>query len=115
MTTNKKRTWHSSNTKLAEYLGGAGLEFLPTEVPTLRDVLRKGVLIQEEKMLTDGGDRKNYPVKEMIDELVTAIYAQWTKSNVKFKPPVVSNRKALISRLENAWEKVSAIVLKKET
>ena len=66
-------------------------------------------------MLTDRGDRKNYPVKEIIDKLVTEIYAQWTKSNVKFKPTVVSNRKALISRLENAWEKASAIALKKET
>ena len=51
----------------------------------------KGLLIQEEKMLQEGGGRKNYSVRDMIEELVTANYAQWAKSNVKFKPPVVAD------------------------
>ena len=112
--TNKKRTRHSSSTKLAEYLG-AGVELLPTEVPTLRDVLRKGLLIQEEKMLLEGGGRKNYPVKDMIVELTTVVYSQWEKSNFKFKPPVLSDKKVVVKRLQYAWEKVNAIALKKET
>ena len=63
--TNKKRTRHSSSTKLSEYLG-PGAELLPTEVPTPRDILRKGILIQEEKMLSEGGERKNFPINQMI-------------------------------------------------
>ena len=51
----------------------------------------------------------------MIEELVTAIYAQWAKSNVKFKPPVVADRKPLVNKLIKAWEKVTEIALKKET
>ena len=113
--TTKKRTRHSSGTALAEYLGGAGCDFLPTEVPTLRDVLRKGLLIQETKMLEDGGDRKNYPVKPMIEELVKSIYLQWYKANAKFIPPVVRSAPTLVKRLLEAWEKVTAIALKKET
>ena len=111
----KKRTRHSSSTVLAEYLGGPGCDFLPTEVPTLRDVLRKGLLIREAKMLEDGGDRKNYPVRPMIEELVSNIHDQWKKSNVKFTPPVVTNSKSLVNRLLNVWEKVTAIAQKKET
>ena len=111
----KKRTRHSSSTLLAEFLGGPGCDFLPSEVPTLRDVLRKGLLIREGKMLEDGGDRKNYPVRPMIEELVSSIHDQWQKSNVKFAPPVVTNYKTLVNRLLNVWEKVTAIAQKKET
>ena len=110
----KKRTRHSSSTRLAEYLG-PGTELLSTEVPTLRDILRKGLLIQEEKMLSQGGDRKNYPVRQMIEELATVLYSQWEKSNYKFTTPVVSDRKNVVRRLMSAWEKINSIALKKET
>ena len=66
-------------------------------------------------MLVEGGGRKNYSVREMIEELVTAIYAQRAKSNVKFKPLVVAERKPLVNKLIKAWEKVTDIALKKET
>ena len=111
----KARTRHSSSTRLSDYLGGTGKEFLPSEVPTLRDVLQKGLLIQECKMLEGGGGRKNYPVREMIEELVTAVYLQWEKSSSMFKPPVVSDKKALVQRVKRLWEKATAIALKKET
>ena len=58
-----KRSRYGSNTKLADYHGGASLDFLHTELPTLRNVLRKGLLIQEEK--TEGGEIKNYSVREI--------------------------------------------------
>ena len=111
---NKKRTRHSSSTKLSEYLG-PGAELLPTEVPTLRDILRKGILIQEEKMLSEGGERKNFPINQMIEELTTSLYSQWEKSNFKFKPPVVSEIINVVRRLTKAWEKFTAISQRKET
>ena len=40
------RTGLSSDEKLIE-LVGTGKEFLPSEVPTLRDVIRKGIQIQQ--------------------------------------------------------------------
>ena len=108
------RTRHKSSTKMTEYLGPA-TDLLLTEVPTLRDILRKGLLIQEEKMIAEGGGRKNFPVKQMIDELTTALYAQWEKSNFKFKPPVLNERYNVLRRLNTAWEKLNAIALRKET
>ena len=65
-------------------------------------------------MLEEGGGRKNYCVRDMIEELVTAIYAQWAKSNVKFKLPVVADRKPLVNKLIKAWEKVTEIAHKQE-
>ena len=108
------RTRHNSSTKLTDYLGPA-TDLLLTEVPTLRDILRKGLLIQEEKMIVEGGGRKNFPVKQMIDELTTTLYAQWEKSNFKFKPPVLNERYNVLRRLNTAWEKLNAIALRKET
>ena len=80
------RTRQSSGTKPSDYLGGPGIDFTPSEVPTLRDVLFKGILIQENKMLMEGGERKSFPVKDMIRELASSIYCQWYKSNAKFSP-----------------------------
>ena len=45
-----KQTRHSSTTDLIKYLG-VGRDWLETEVPTLRDVLRKGLHIQENLLL----------------------------------------------------------------
>ena len=43
------KTRHQSGTAFKEYIGGAK-DFLVTEAPTLRDVIQKGLLIQEERM-----------------------------------------------------------------
>ena len=54
------KTRLASSTKLANYLG-AGKDFDPSEVPTLRDVLRKGILLQET-------NKKNFPVNVMLKD-----------------------------------------------
>ena len=51
----------------------------------------------------------------MIEELVKSIYLQWYKANAKFIPPVVRSAPTLVKRLLEAWEKVTAIALKKGT
>ena len=52
----KRKTRHSSGSKVSEYLGG-GKELLPSEVQTLRSALQKAHLIQEGFMFQDEGDR----------------------------------------------------------
>ena len=51
-----KQTRHNSTTNLTKY-PGVGKDWLETEVPTLRDVLRKGLHIQENLLLSDTLDR----------------------------------------------------------
>ena len=52
----------SSNTKLVE-LVGPGKEFLPSEVPTLRALIQKGILMQEDN-LHNNIIRSKYPIKD---------------------------------------------------
>ena len=51
-----KQTRQSSTTSLTKHLG-VGKDWLETEVPTLRDVLRKGLHIQENLLLFGEFDR----------------------------------------------------------
>ena len=51
-----------SNTKLVE-LVGPGKEFLPSEVPTLRALIQKGILMQENN-LHNNIIRSKYPIKD---------------------------------------------------
>ena len=55
----KARTRHSSgNKKLKEYIG-KGKEFDVSEVPTLRAVIHRGLLIKENLMLGQADCKKN--------------------------------------------------------
>ena len=57
--TRKKSGSHLSN------LVGAGKEFLPSELPTSRDVLRYGVLIRE----LSEENRRNFPINLLVNEI----------------------------------------------
>ena len=104
----KRKTRHTSGTKRSEYLGG-GKELLPSEVPSLRAALQKGLLVQEEFMFKDGGDRQNLTIRDTMQEVVGAIMKQWHKANVKFVPPVTINEKTLENKLIESWDKIGMI------
>ena len=104
----KRKTRHTSGSKMSEYLGG-GKELLPSEVPTLRSALQKALLVQEEFMFLEEGDRPNLSIREIMGEVVTAVISQWLKANVKFVPPVTIEPKSLENRLVEAWDKVSLV------
>ena len=82
-------TWHShqqpptrssSNSKLIN-LVGTGIDFIPSEVSTLRAVIFKGILIQQISI-------PNCTIKSIVKEIIQLILTQWQKSNNDFKPPV---------------------------
>ena len=104
----KRKTRHSSGSKVSDYLGG-GKELLPSEVPTLRSALQKALLLQEEFMFQADGDRPNFSIREIMGEVVSAVFSQWHKANAKFVPPVTVEPKSLENRLVEAWEKVSLV------
>ena len=62
------KTRHASGSKLREYLG-TGRDFLNSELPTLRDVLRLGIKYQEDKVCTEEKERNLYTVKEPIRDM----------------------------------------------
>ena len=63
-----------SNTKLVEFVG-TGKDFIPSEAPTLRAVIRKGVQIQENN-LHNNIARSNYTTESLAWDLVSLIIAQ---------------------------------------
>ena len=90
-------------------LVGPGKELIPSEVPTLRAALQKGILIKERKLIEEGSDLKDVHVKDCCRELAPAILAQWQKANRKFSPPVVVTEDALAKRLESLWNRANEI------
>ena len=103
-----RKTRHTSGCHMSAYLG-KGMELLHTEVPTLRSALQKALLVQEEFIIREEGDRRNLMVGEMMDQVVPCVMAQWHKANVKFAPPVIITEGSLKKRLIEAWSKVQVI------
>ena len=102
--TSPSRTRFGITSKLTKLIG-TGREFLPSEVPTLRSVIRKGIFIQEEN-LHDNVTRNNYSIKEMALDLASEVCALWKKSNAQFEIPVIFTKKSVARKIVDKWEKV---------
>ena len=61
----------STNTKLIA-LVGPGKEFVPSDVPTLRAVIQKGILLQQDSLQS----RNTYLIKEIAKDLAQLILEQ---------------------------------------
>ena len=112
------KTRHTSGSKLEQYLG-KGTALLPDELPTLRSVLRQGLLYKEERVLQEGkavaSRSYTYSVSEMISDMVKSIKVQWSRANIDFKEPVILPDAALRKKLMLAWETAQNIALKRIT
>ena len=102
------KTRLSSGSQLRDYLG-SGRHLLPSEVPTLRACLRQAIFFQEEKVISSEVNRRNYQVKDMMNDVREKIYIQWQKSNAQFEDPVVIKKRSVVKRLIEACYKFSNI------
>ena len=107
------KTRHTSVSKLRDFLGGPA-KFLESEVPTLRDVMRKGLLLQEKELIEKSVNRRNLTVRELSEKLAEEVMVKWSDSNPQFVPPVVIKISSLVERISTAWSKLSSISLGKE-
>ena len=99
----KAKTRHESNSALVEYLG-VGKELVPSEVPTLRAALQLALHLQDERWRIEDINKRNYPVKELMRDVIISVFAQWERANVLFKPPILCASRYMERRLENEWE-----------
>ena len=90
-------------------LVGRGKEFALSEVPTVRAVIQRGLLIKERLSIEEKRYDKDISVSEIVRELVPLILLQWHKSNAKFTPPVIVQEKSLVTKVERIWERVSNV------
>ena len=103
------RTRYNSESKLASFLG-SGRDLLPSELPTLRAVLRAGIKLNEDKAET----KQKYPIQELALDVAKLVEAQWLKANNELIPPKVSTLKSIQRRIQTAWRRAQDIVWKKE-
>ena len=96
-------TRHSSGTKLSD-LVGPGKHFLTSEVPTLRAVVQRGILLQQERLIVEDVQRKHYPLAELAKDLAPLVILQWHKSNANFQPPVIFTEKYIVKKIQRKWE-----------
>ena len=93
-----RRTRSKGITAVSQYLGGPA-ELLPSEVPTLRDVLRLVLFLQRFK----NSDFPKKSVTELAREAANHVLLAWRKSSSSFTPPVVICKKAIASRIQRAF------------
>ena len=96
------RTGLSSSDEKLINLVGTGKEFLPSEVPTLRDIIRKGIEIQQ-GVIYKGISRNNFSVTNLAKELTELVINQWHKSNASFQPPVTIDTRTIALLIEKKW------------
>lgn len=102
------RTGLSSSDEKLIGIVGRGKEFLPSEVPTLRDVIRKGILLQQ-GMAYQGISRNNYSITSLSRELTELVINQWQKSNASFQPPVTKDARTIARSIESNWNTLREI------
>jgi hypothetical protein len=110
------KTRQSTSMNLVDYLG-PGRALLTSELPTLRSILRQGILFREERMLQEDvcvkGKAASYTLIEQLDDMTEAVENQWKRANNDFQPPVVITSKRLREKLSEAWEMATTIARKK--
>ena len=90
-------------------LVGPGKEINPTEVPTARTALQRGILIREKLLLEESLAKNQIRPYDVCKELAPIILAQWQKSNPKFCHPVVIKPESLVRKLERLWSRISIV------
>jgi hypothetical protein len=109
--TSSRKTRNETSTLMSEYLG-KGKEMLQTELPTLRDCLRYGILLKE----TDPAfSNKFTPTSVLAKAILIEIKQRWQRANFKFQPPVIVQDKVVLDKLTAMWDKAYKISCKKVT
>lgn len=102
----KKRTRQSSFTHLSNLIG-SGRELLPSELPTLRDILRYGLLLREQS----DEDIRNYSAASVAKDIYPEVLEKWERANSLFVTPVLNSRITILNKIQSSWEQAKNISL----
>ena len=95
----KKRSTRSTGvTNLSQYLG-APAELIPSEVPTVRDVLRYLIYLQSYDNRNSGAS-----ISELAGRAAEQVQNAWEISNSAFSTPVVIAKTSIEARIVTAYE-----------
>ena len=93
------KTRKKSSSHLSMYLG-VGQELPLNQLPTLRDLLRYGIYLREVSHV----DKLFYPIDTLVEDMMLALMAQWTKANAQLKHPILVHPDTIRKRLKTSWE-----------
>ena len=93
------KTRNKTASHMSVYLG-AGKELPPSQLPTLRDLLRYGLYLKE----VSNKDRRNYTTDNLITDIMPALLAQWGKANAQLVHPVLIAERTIHLKLKACWE-----------
>ena len=102
----KKRTRLGTFTHMSNLIG-TGRDLLPSELPTLRDVLRYGLLLREQS----GEDVRNYPADCLAKDIYPKVLEKWERANNSFVAPVIISRVTILNKIQESWEQAKNISL----
>ena len=94
MSKGRRSTRSQKVTNLSKFLGGP-MEMIPSEVPTLRDVLRYVIFLQR--------FQSGKLIFDLVNNAADRVIEAWTRSNIMFSPPVVITKKAIMGRIQRAY------------
>ena len=98
MSSVRYKTRHQVSCNLSNFIG-CGRELIPSELPTLRDILRLGLLMRDSSC----EDRRNYPIDELASDIYPILINQWSKANPAFVSPILNDKKRICVRIKDAW------------
>ena len=102
----KAKTRHSSIASISssEFIG-PGKDFIPSELLTNRAVIRKGMLLKEQKSITCNQRQNKYSNRDLASDLIPLVLVRWRKPNIKFQQQLISNKNSLgKSRKRCMWK-----------
>ena len=108
------KTRQKSGSGFKDFMGGAK-EFLPGEAPTLRDVIQKGLFLQEEQIVLHNIDYRHINMKKLFSSVAKDVLLIWSQGNPEFCPPVVTSERSLAERIEKSWNTLLSICHGRET
>lgn len=102
----KKRTRQGTLTHMSNLIG-TGQEMLPSELPTLRCLLRYGLLLREQSC----EDVRNYPLSNMAMDIYPELLKRWGRANCCFVYPIITCRPAILKKICLSLEQAKDISL----
>lgn len=102
----KQKTRLGTFTHMSNLIG-TGRELLPSELPTLRDVMRYGLLLREKS----GDDVRNYPAASIAKDIYPKLLEIWERANSSFVAPVLNSRVTILQKIQGSWEQTKNISL----
>ena len=92
------KTRSKSACQLSNLIGKSS-EFLPSELPTSRDILNYGLYLRE----ISEKNYRNYTVDQLVKDIIPGILLQWKKANSQIINPVINSERRIKCKVKDLW------------